>query len=264
MSLACVATNCDSRNYAFKMYRVLRQVIQQSAGCIPHDAASYISVSSFSQRVLAPMLPVNSRFFAVDNPVDATRGERVAAEDNALFAFVGRLSPEKGGTLLAEAARRANVPVVFVGDGPDRAAISRINPSARFIGWVDHHEVKAQLRAARCLVMPSLWSETNGLVVMEAAALGIPAIVPSGTAASDLIETGQTGLAFERGNAADLAAQVRSCATDDHLIARLSRATYSTFWRKAPTMHSHVDRLLAIYHDLLAGDSSAAISKRSA
>jgi glycosyltransferase involved in cell wall biosynthesis len=264
MSVACVATNCDSRNYAVKLYRVLRQFVQQTAGCVPNEAASFISVSTFSRRVLAPMLPVGSRVFAVDNPVDATRGERVAAEANGAFVFVGRLSPEKGGTLLAEAARRANVPVTFIGDGPDRAAIARINPEARFVGWVDRREVKAQLRAARCLVMPSLWSETNGLVVLEAAALGIPAIVPSGSAAADLIEPGRTGLAFKRGDAGDLTAQLRACANDDHLVSRLSRATYTAFWRKAPTMHAHVDRLLATYHDILAGDSAAAVSKRSA
>jgi glycosyltransferase involved in cell wall biosynthesis len=264
MSVACITTNCDSRNYAFKLYRVLRQFIQQTAGCIPHDSASYISVSNFSRRVLAPMLPANSRFYAVDNPVDAPREERIAAETNGAFVFVGRLSPEKGGTLLAEAARRANVPVIFVGDGPEREAIARVNPDARFIGWVDHHEVMAQLRAARCVVMPSLWSETHGLVVLEAAALGIPAIVPSGTAAQDLIEPGRTGVVFGRGDVDDLTAQLRACATDDHLIARLSRATYSSYWRKTPTMHAHVERLLSAYHAVLDCDQPNIISKRSA
>jgi glycosyltransferase involved in cell wall biosynthesis len=250
MSLSCVRKNCDSRNYAFKLYRVLRQLIQQTAGAIPRRVADYITVSSFSRHIIEPMLPA-ARYHAVGNPVDARPGPRVRAEENAPFVYIGRLSAEKGGGLLAEAARRAGVKVLFIGDGAERENIMRINPDAQCTGWLDPDGVASHLRAARCIVVPSLWYETFGLVVQEAAALGVPAIVPLGTAPGELVRHDETGLHFKRGDVDDLAAQLAKCK-DDATIARLSEAAHTDFWSRPPTMSAHVDGLLHAYRSVMA------------
>jgi glycosyltransferase involved in cell wall biosynthesis len=231
---------------------------------MPQSISTFITVSDFSRRVLEPMLPSGSRFYAIDNPVDAQREHRIAAESNRGFVYIGRLSAEKGGTLLAEAARRLNVPVVFVGDGAERAEIARVNPDARFMGWLDHEGVKAQLASARCVVVPSVWYETLGLVVLEAAALGIPAIVPTGTAAHDLVDPGHTGLEFERGNVDELTERLRVAVADDSLVHRLSEAAYAKYWNAPLTMNSHIGRLLSVYASVLDGAPSLAKSRRRA
>jgi glycosyltransferase involved in cell wall biosynthesis len=250
MSLACILKDCDSRSYAFKLYRVVRQAVQLTFGRIPSGIAHYITVSAFSRRVIEPMLPKRRIMYAVDNPVDVPREARACAELNEHVVFVGRLSAEKGGALLAEAARIAGLQVLFIGEGPERSAIERANPDARFSGWLDRDGVTAALRGARCVVVPSLWYETLGLVVLEAAALGIPAIVPNGTAARDLIVAGQTGLVFSRGDVSELVTVLRA-STDDALIERMSRAAYELFWKRPPTMRAHVDGLLAAYRGVL-------------
>jgi len=251
MSLACIVKDCDSRSYAFKIYRVVRQLVQRIFGRVPSGIVDFISVSEFSRRIIEPWLPAVRRIHAVDNPVDAEPGPRVRAERNDTFVYVGRLSAEKGGLLLAEAARLAQVKVIFIGDGAERGAILRANPDATVTGWLDRAGVAAHLRTARFAVIPSLWYETLGLVVLEAAALGIPSIVASGTAAGELIVPGETGLTFERGNVADLAARMRE-SVDAPYVERLSQAAYDRFWQKPPTMTKHVDRLLVAYRDALA------------
>jgi glycosyltransferase involved in cell wall biosynthesis len=250
MSLACITKNCDSRSYAFKLYRVLRQYVQRTAGRVPDGIAHYITVSAFSRRIIEPLLPRRRTMYAVDNPVDVVREPRARAEANDTMVFIGRLSAEKGGVLLAEAARLAGTKLVFIGEGSERAAIERTNPDATFTGWLDREAVAATLRTARCVVVPSLWYETLGLVVLEAAALGIPAIVPNGTAAGDLVVRDRTGLTFARGDLAELTAQLRACA-DDSLIERLSRAAYESFWSKPPTMNDHVAGLFGAYRGVL-------------
>jgi glycosyltransferase involved in cell wall biosynthesis len=125
------------------------------------------------------------------------------------------------------------------------------------------------MRSARCLVVPSLWYETFGIVVLEAAALGIPAIVPIGTVPGDLVEHGVTGLRFERGNVDDLAAQLSTCG-EDAMIERFSRAAYDAYWSKPPSMSVHVDLLFTAYRKVLAQVAPAvavapfAASQRSA
>lgn len=262
MSLACIRTDCDSRNYAFKLYRVVRQLITRTAGRIPSAIAHYITVSPFSRRVIEPWLPAQRTMYAVDNPIDVVREPRIAAERNATIAFVGRLSGEKGGALLAAAAKMAGVPVVFIGDGPERDAIECANPSARITGWLDRAGVAAALRDARCLVVPSLWYETLGLVVLEAAALGIPAIVPSGTAPRELIVPGDTGLEFVRGDVDDLATQLREIASDA-LVERMSVGAYDAFWKQPPTMARHIAGLLATYRSTLGDVASAPVARAS-
>ena len=250
MSAACILTDCDSRSYGFKLYRVLRQLIQRYAGAIPHATRHLITVSSFSRRVLEPLLPSGRRFHAVDNPVDAERGPRARPEEQDTFVFVGRLSPEKGGLLLAQAALRAGVKVTFVGDGPERAAIETANPGATVTGWLDRAGVAAHVRRARALVVPSLWYETLGLVVLEAAAVGTPAVVPRDTAPGELVRSGETGLSFARGDVEDLAAQLQTL-TDDATVERMSRSAYAAFWSNPPTMSAHIRQLLSAYDDVL-------------
>ncbi len=63
---------------------------------------------------------------------------------------------------------------MFIGDGPLRPIEAT---GARVTGWLSAEDVQRELEHARCLVFPSLWYETYGLVVNEAAARGIPAIV---------------------------------------------------------------------------------------
>jgi glycosyltransferase involved in cell wall biosynthesis len=251
MSLACIVKDCDSRNYAFKMYRVVRQMVQRSVSGVPRAVVDFITVSPLSKRVLESMLPHNRRFHTVMYPIDAVRDTQIHAEANEGVVFVGRLSAEKGGTLLAEAAKRANVAVTFIGDGPERGEIERINPDARVAGWQDANGVKSAMRKARAIVVPSLWYETFGLVVLEAAAMGIPALVPSDTAPNDLVKDGETGLSFERGDVDDLARKLTRL-TDEGAVKRMSRTAYESYWSKPQTMDEHIARLIPAYASTLA------------
>ena len=105
--------------------------------------------------------------------------------------------------------------------------------------------------SARCIVVPSLWFETFGLVVREAAAAGIPAIVAAGTAPAELIRHGQTGFTFKRGDVDELVAQLIACK-DDATIERLSHAAYADYWRNPPTMAAHVDAVLQTYRSVMS------------
>jgi len=112
--------------------------------------------------------------------------------------------------------------------------------------------VRIQIRRALALVLPSLWYETQGLVVLECAASGVPAIVPDLCAASEFVEHGRTGLIFKRGDKADLADKMRSLLADRALAARLGRAAYEKFWAAPPSAQAHAAGLLDIYRQMLS------------
>jgi glycosyltransferase involved in cell wall biosynthesis len=251
MSAACVMNNCDSRSYGHKLYRVARQAIQLTAGGLPGGVREFISVSDFSHRVLSPMLPPDSRVHSVSNPIETDLNELVDVTRNRDFVCVARLFKPKGQAVFLEACERAGVQGVCIGEGPDLAELQARFPKARFTGQLTRAEVTIRMRAARALVLPSLWYETQGLVVSEAGALGVPSIVSDCCAALDFVEHDKTGMLFRAGDAADLAAALSRMASDDQLAAKLGRAAAFSYWTQPPTVAAHALALIDVYQKVL-------------
>lgn len=251
MSVACISTNCDSRNYAHKLWRVGRQWMQSHPGHLPSHVKDYISISAVSERIIAPLLPQGARLHRVNNFIDVQQDSPVNAGGNEMFSFVGRLSPEKGPGLLAACAESVSFPLQFIGDGPLKQALAERLPHAVFTGWVSQAEVRGALRRSRALVLPSLWYETQGLVVSEAAAMGVPAIVPSTSAACEWVEDGVTGLIFEGGNAADLGRKIAHLRDKPELAKAMGTNAYTRYWKWPMTAAHHCGQLEIVYRKIL-------------
>ena len=247
LSPTCVATHCDARSYSHKLWRVARSGVQRSLGLMPSGVRQLIVPSPTAGAVLGRFLPPDSHLHVLPNPVPTERRSPVDPAANAPFVFIGRLDHDKGPTLFAQAARRAGVPAVFVGSGEDAGAVREAYPQAELTGWIDHDGVQSTLRGARALVNASLWYETQGLSALEAAAQGVPAVVPDLGALRDVVADGETGLWFRGADADDLAQKLSRLAVDDELARRLGRAAYERFWAGSWDLDTHLDRLEAVY-----------------
>lgn len=252
LSASCVACNCDRRHYAHKLWRVARTVLQNRALAVPARVSAYLGVSEFSLKILRPHLPPDIPAAVLRNPVDCVDEGPADVARNRPFVYVGRFVPEKGVRLFAEAVRATGLPAVFVGDGELAPELKRLCPEARFTGWLKPNQIRAELRGARALVFPPTWYETLGLVAVEAASAGVPAIVSDGCAASEPIQHARTGLHFIHGSADSLATRMRDLAADDAMTARLGRAAYDWYWSDPWTADHHVEKLLGHYHRVLA------------
>jgi glycosyltransferase involved in cell wall biosynthesis len=137
-----------------------------------------------------------------------------------LVVFVGRHIPEKRVTALIPALveARRTLPALratIVGNGPERPALARLiaahglDKAIDLPGFVDEATLDGTLRRALCLVLPSR-REGYGLVVVEAAARGVPSVVVRApdNAATELIEEGVNGFVAPSAAAADLAAAI--------------------------------------------------------
>ena len=253
LSISCITTDCDSRNYGYKLWRVLRQIVQIKLGGVPKEVKHYISVSRFSDQILHDYLPNFAEIKHIYNPIDFKKTPQADPGLSEAFLFIGRLSPEKGVCLLAAASDLIPVPVTMVGDGPLFEKL-RNNSALSMTGWESREKVGQRIDQARCLVLPSLWYETQGLVVLEAAARGIPAIISDACAARDLIVPGETGLLFRSGDISDLASCLRRMQ-DVHFARQLGSAAYQRYWHSPQTVDCHIEQLQNFYSGLLAGYS---------
>jgi glycosyltransferase involved in cell wall biosynthesis len=197
-------------------------------------------------------------------------GAPVAVARNHAFVLIGRLQREKGVLDFAEASRTAGVPAIFLGEGPESDRIREINPSAVVMPWGGRDAVEAVLRQARCIVLPSRWKETFGLTVLEAQALGVPAIVARNSGAAELVERAEGGLIIESADIAGFANALRKLADDETLATALGRnahVSYSSgFWGTA----AYGERLVACYesilqahHHAVSGDPGVAEARAS-
>ena len=251
MSVACLTTHCDARNYPRKLWRSARQAVMQKVAHLPEVFSDYITISKFQVGVVAHRLPGNVRIHDVSNPIAAVDlGPKPDAASGEVI-FVGRISPEKGPFLFAEAARQAGIVPVFVGDGPVAAELAARYPEARQLGWKSPDEVKVLMRQARALVFPSKWYEGQPLTVLEAKAMGTPVIVSDGCAGREEIEDGVSGLWFKSDDAGALASAL-DWIKDDMLVKALSQGAYHTYWLDPRTLERHVRAIVDIYEDMLA------------
>jgi peptidoglycan/LPS O-acetylase OafA/YrhL/glycosyltransferase involved in cell wall biosynthesis len=245
LSLGCVVTQCDKRRYAHKLFRVTRGLVQRGFARFPGAVRDYISLSRRSASILSPYLPPQARLYPLRDSIDAVRSAPVAVARNRTILYVGRLDPEKGVRLLAEATKRLGLDAVFVGDGPLRAELEAVS-GVSVTGWLSRDEIRPHLACARCLVFPSLWYETYGLTVDEAAACGVPAIVSDISAAAERVQDGVTGWRFRSGDASDLARRL-TLIGDDALVRAAGLAAYNAYWRNRGSTEAHAGQLVSIY-----------------
>jgi glycosyltransferase involved in cell wall biosynthesis len=241
----CLTTRCDSRADHHKIWRVARQAVLWSAGRMPSGLRELIYLAPEQLEIMRPYVPAGSRWHYLPNPTRPQPKQRVYAEQNKTFLFIGRLSPEKGGVVAARAARLAGVPIAFCGDGEQHDAILKANPDARMLGWLAEDELSDWMTRSRCLVFPSLWYETYGLVVADALRVGLPVLVSRSSVAASLVEDGQSGELVSAGDA-KLWAEAMIRLKSDELAKAYSEGAFRR-GQVLPGHDEHISQLFEIY-----------------
>lgn len=254
---SCLVTNCDAVSMPRKIWRSARLAMANELAGLRNLFSDFVCISNVQREIVAPFLPGDARTHAISNPIATPDLGRKSDAASGEVVFVGRISPEKGPLLFAEAARLAGMIPIFVGDGPAAAELREKHPEARVFGWQSPAAAREKLRAARALVFPSRWYEGQPLTVLEAKAAGTPVVVSDVCAGREEIVDGETGLWFRSGDARDLARALIAMQDDDR-VRRMSDAAYDAYWRDPPTLERHVERLLKAYRGMLAAPVAVA------
>lgn len=172
---------------------------------------------------------VDNAFFAravetASAPAGGARRVLGVPEPAVVFLFAGKLTDMKRPLDFLRALDRihrtdSNVWGLIVGDGPLRTVMeahrARHGTPCALAGFLNQGAIGAAYAAADALVLPSDGRETWGLVVNEAMAGGVPAIVSDQAGcAPDLIVEGETGYTYPCGDVAALADRM------EHLAAK--------------------------------------------
>jgi len=244
--------------------RVIKRYLEQCA----HLVSPTASIQDFIQRQYAPQVPVS----VVPTPIDlseysALEPQRVraalAAEDNKLLMYVGRLAVEKNLDFLlrafdkiATACPRAQLVLVGKGLAEDdlRQMAQELDLGERiiFTGAIPHDEVPHYAAAADIFVFSSL-TDTQGLVLMEAMAAGTPVVAVEAPGPVDVLAEG--GGILVPAQEDSFADAVCALLTDEERLHEMGDEAKRAAQRYS--VPEATKRLLAVYEAAIARQSQA-------
>ncbi|MGE3645839.1 MAG: glycosyltransferase [Beijerinckiaceae bacterium] len=244
LSLPCLTARCDPRSMLHKSVRILRAFATNKAlKGLPFSA---IHVSKTGMQTIGRFLPREAEQTVIENPVEVEDVGPCTFTGDRKLTYCGRLTEENGADLVAAAAREANIPSLFIGDGPLREKILQIDPEAEITGWLDKPAVRQRIRdSALAVAAPSRWPETGPLVIAEAMAQGVPVIASSMSGAAARIEHGQTGFVLPPDGSA--IANAASSLRDETVAAAMGKRAYEAYWSAPPSLRSHASQLAELY-----------------
>lgn len=191
------------------------------------------------------------------------RRDLAIPEQSCVFLFVGRLNLDKGVLALAEAfseVARAHPNAYLLVVGPDEAGMKpRMEqlcgdalPRVRFVSFTERPQV--YMAAADVLCLPSR-REGFGSVVIEAAAVGIPAIASRIYGLTDAMEDEVTGLLHPPDDCSALAQAMNRLAESPHMVHALAEAARKRALQRFNN-ENVTDALQTYYRDVLSQELS--------
>ena len=175
---------------------------------------------------------VDTRLFSPVHRSAELRRAWGVGDDDLVALVVGRIAPEKNLPLVlsAFAAMRENSPrmkLVFVGDGPDRAALQRRFPEHVFAGMRIGEDLARHYASGDVFLFGSL-TETFGNVTLEAMASGLAVVAYDYAAARQHIRHEENGLLAPCDDERTFARMARTLASDPARARSLAIAARAT------------------------------------
>ena len=193
------------------------------------------------------------------NPAKRDEGWRASVgiePGEVVVAFVSRLVREKRAATVVEVLSRLSAAGIrhrglFVGEGPERAALQSAAPDAVFTGHLGGEDLAVAYASSDIFVFPSD-TETFGSVTLEAMASGLPTVCADATGSHSLVDPGVTGYLVDPFDDAGFYRHARDLATDARRRAAMGAAARDRglrfSWEEA------MSGLLARYQALAAGN----------
>jgi glycosyltransferase involved in cell wall biosynthesis len=167
------------------------------------------------------------------------------------FLFVGRLVKIKGLQTLIPVFRRyekAQLWIVGVGDyEPVLRRMAEKSPNIKFLGYQSGEQLRILYKQALATIVPSLWYEVFGLVILEAFSQGTPVIVRNRGAMPKIIEASGGGFVFDTDK--ELLDAMEQLVADQNLREKIGRRGYEALQQKWRA-DLHVQRYLELVEQI--------------
>jgi glycosyltransferase involved in cell wall biosynthesis len=261
----CVNKTFPWSGVVYKCYHDsrLESVVVGSMGAVhkifghwKNKVSRYITPSHFmKERLVHSSLDLHpDKVFVKPNFMDDPGFSSGNSREN-FFLFVGRLSPEKGVSILLEAfSKIPSEKLIIIGDGPEKEFLQTTYghfDNLVFLGKKEKPEVMQMMKQSRALFFPSIWFEGLPLTIVEAFATGTPVIGSDLGAMREMIQPGVNGFLFQPGDVGSLMENLNKFNSiiqrGDEALYAGARASYEQIYHPQKCY----DQVMQIYNEVL-------------
>jgi len=178
---------------------------QRSRAKVLEGLAATVVASEYMRQVYVEHGALDGEVHVLPYPAEGVpdRAPPPPSQSYNRVLFLGRLTSGKGCARAVQATARCQralgraLHLTVAGDGPElvrsQRFAKRLGVETNFVGWVGPDRRLELLREADVLIVPSLWPEPFGMVGIEAASVGLPAVAYAVGGIVDWLRPGQTG-----------------------------------------------------------------------
>lgn len=176
--------------------------------------------------------------------------------DKLKILYAGELAKHKGVQILIKAFEKiTNSTLHIYGRGADEDHFKKMAKNIKnviFHGYAQgFKDLKKAYRKANLTVVPSICSESFGMVILESFMNSTPVVGSRIGGIQELIEHGYNGFLFEPGNINELTNILKELAKDPRILKKFEKNAFKT--AKKYEIEKHVNELEKIYMNVIDG-----------
>ncbi len=201
-----------------------------------NDADRIIAVSRAAAKFISHF--TSKKVKIIENGINVDEfSPKFKTFDGKSVLFVGRFVHRKGIHILLEAFQKVKEEVedahlTLVGDGYFSSIVNllvkafNLDKSVSIVGQAKKEKVIKLYQNSHVFVLPSIYGESFGIVLLEAMASKTPVIASDDGGIKEIIKNGKTGFIVEKGDVEKLSEKITKLLLDQKLSKKISTAAF--------------------------------------
>ncbi|NQV12783.1 MAG: glycosyltransferase family 4 protein [Parcubacteria group bacterium] len=215
--------------------------------CLRRYVDKFICPAIVLKKEFAKSLGVNNISYIPNFSVNQGKSHQPLSNFHHLL-FVGRLSKDKGVDVLVKAMplvlrQHPKAKLEIIGDGPEKdklIALTKkldLTDKISFRGKIDHSQLEAYYHETAMTILPSVYMEMFGLVILESFSSSRPVIGSNIGGIPEVIEDKKSGLLFAPNSHSDLAKKITYLLDNPEILEEMSKNAFQRCRDFSPAAH---------------------------
>ncbi|MCI0531981.1 MAG: glycosyltransferase family 4 protein [candidate division Zixibacteria bacterium] len=215
----------------------------------------FITLSKFANDKFAQYGLPEAKLVRLPNCLDLQEYQPAYVNKNFVL-FIGRLNQKYGiFHLLQSAARLPEISFKIAGNGEEEAAARTLAQelnlkNVEFLGFLNQEKLKQTITDSGFIVFPALLYHHSPMAILEAFALGKPAVASNLGSLPELVEEGKTGFLVETDSVSDLSDKIKRLHDRPELVRKFGENARAKM-EKDHSAREYYPKLVGLYQKIL-------------
>ena len=200
-----------------------------------YNKINFIALTEFNKKKILNLVKDDSKVYIKSNFVEKRKKEKRVLRD--YFVYIGRLDKIKGINLLVESWKEIekSKKLYIIGTGPEIDNIKSFIRTNRIdnielLGHLNKEDAFNIIKNSIAVIVPSIWYEPFGMVIIESFSMGIPVIANEIGSIPYIVKDGVNGILTRPGDKKSIQNAINKLINDEIFNIALGNNAYSDFY----------------------------------